>query len=59
MNGVEVPSLKALEGQLIPDVDLESASGRPLDFVAHVRLFVYLFPGTAGIAHTWAEIDQL
>lgn len=36
-------------GQLIPDVELDSASGRPFDFDAHARLLIYLYPGGAGI----------
>jgi peroxiredoxin len=49
VSGGEVPALDSLKGQLIPDVELESASGRPFDFVAHARLVIYLYPGAAGI----------
>jgi peroxiredoxin len=49
MTGVEVSALDSLKGQLIPDVELESASGRPFDFVAHARLLIYLYPGAAGV----------
>ena len=49
VTGVEVSALDFLKGRLIPDVELESASGRPFDFLAHARLLIYLYPGAAGI----------
>ncbi len=41
--------LDQLKGQLIPDLELDTASGRPFDFVAHARLLIYLYPGASGI----------
>jgi peroxiredoxin len=46
---VDVLALDPLKGQLVPDVELESASGHPFDFVAHARLLIYLYPGAGGI----------
>lgn len=46
---VDVLALDSLKGQLVPDVELESASGHPFDFVAHPRLLIYLYPGAGGI----------
>ncbi|MGA9315755.1 MAG: redoxin domain-containing protein [Solirubrobacteraceae bacterium] len=49
VTGRGVPGLSLLRGQLIPDVELDSASGRPFDFVAHARLLIYMYPGAAGM----------
>jgi peroxiredoxin len=49
MEGDEAAVLDQLKGQLIPDLELDTASGRPFDFVAHARLLIYLYPGASGI----------
>lgn len=50
MTGVEAPDLDALQGQLIPaDIELDSTSGRLIEFAAHASLLIYLYPGAAGV----------